>query len=212
MNKFVEICQETSYCMLHPQEDRTGWFVWLLWGLALCLVISGILGSRTTRHFLWGALRQPTEYRGRLGRDRFAIVYFALQFLRGLLLVCGILFVAIFGHTYWFLLVLVGIAIVLLWTSITIYSCVVRRGHDLGLPAKESLSAYFYHVFYLFNRQNAAKHTWSVLLENKGNPYANQYGSSPEENNFLIPPERPHFSQNMDFPPIWDETDWKHWK
>lgn len=208
MDSFIEICQEAAYCMRYPQQDSVGWFLWIAWGLILIFIIGGFVGSWQVRHHVLRALREPTEYRGRMGREEFLIVYFGLQTLRMCVLVGTGILAAVFGKTLTTVVIcLVGLAL-LGWLTAALYSTIVKRGHDFAFDGNESLEAYICS----WGRRAVfvdEKHTWSVLCNQKGNPYANRFGSAPQENNYLIPPEKDWNSENREFPNVWDEADWQ---
>ena len=209
MDKFIEICKETTYCMRYPQEDSFGWFLWAVWLGALLFIIVSLWHSKHMRHVLWDALKQPTEYRGRMGKEAFLSVYFGLQTLRVLVVVFTAFAVAILNNIHWMCVCVLAGGSLFFWMSITIYSCIVRRGHDFNFAGKESLMAYFSRL----NRfvRDPEDNTWQVICSQRGNPYANRYGSAPQENNYLIAPEDP-FERRTAFPSVWDEADWQNWK
>ena len=214
MDKFVEFCQETSQCMQNPQQDSAGWLLWIIWIGGLLLVIGGFIGSVQARKFLLNVLRNPSEYRGRMGKEEFLLVYYPLQILRCTTILAIILTTAILSHSRWVYLPLVLGTCLLLWASVALYCAVIRRGHDFGFKAKESIKAYVFSAPFLIflNRRNdfAADqlHTWSVLRSQKGSPFANLYGSAPAENNYLLAGRM----EETRFPSVWDEADWNQTK
>lgn len=214
MDKFVEFCQQTSQCMQHPQQDSAGWFLWIVWVGGLLLVIAGFISSAQARQFLFNVLRNPTEYRGRMGREEFLFVYYPLQILRCTTILAIILATAILSHSRWvYFPLLLGIFL-LCWASVALYCAIIRRGHDFGFTAKESIKAYMFSLPFLIflNRRNdfAADqvHTWSTISNNKGSAFANIYGSAPAENNYLLAGRM----EETQFPSVWDQADWNHTK
>lgn len=212
MDQFIEICKEATYCMRTPQQDAAGWFLWLVWGLIVALVIGGLLGNRQSRRTLILVLQSPTEYRGRIGRETFLTAYYSLQALRAITFLSTLLAVALFGKTYAGLLCLLAGMVLIGWFSCALYCCVIRRGHDLNLAGSESFWAYMGRLFPRLACDTQVAHTWYILRTNKGNPFANRYGSAPEENNYLIPAEKEWDPHTPQFPSVWDEADWKNWK
>ena len=211
MDKFIEICQDATYCMRTPQQDSAGWFLWLVWGGVVLLVLAGLIGSRRARVLLMQALFSPTEYRGRMGRESFLSVYYSLQALRAIVIISTILAVSFLGKTYGSLIALLLGGGLLMWFSVALYCSIIRRGHDFNLKGTESFLAYLSRLA-RGSRSPDMIHTWRMLREQKGNPFANRYGSAPQENNYLIPPENTRDPYAAEFPPVWDETDWKNWK
>ena len=215
LNSFIETCQEASYCMLHPQEDSAGWFFWIIWIIFFALIVSGLVSSWQVRGNVLFALKNPTEYRGRMGREEFSNAFFGLQALRVCILIGMLLLIAIFGKSLTSVAILLAGFCLEAWVSVALYCVVVRRGHDFAFSGTESLLAYLSHIALLTTRyRNLAsvkeqQDTWYVICNNKGNPYANCFGSAPEENNYLIPPEKDWNSENREFPNVWDEADWK---
>ncbi len=208
MDKFVEICQEATYCMRTPQQDAAGWFLWLVWGLVIILLVAGLLASPQARALLVQAILSPTEYRGRMGREQFVSVYYVLHALRALVILSTLFAVALLGKTYYSVLaLLVGLGM-MFWFSLSLYCCIIRRGHDFSFKGTESMGAYFSHIFHRYRSSNAT-HTWQVLCTQKGSPYANVFGSAPQENNYLIPQEQNLAGTTNEFPSVWDEADWK---
>ncbi len=197
--------------MRTPDQDSAGWFLWLVWGGVVLLVLAGFAGSRQARVLLLQALVAPTEYRGRMGRDSFLSVYYSLQALRAITTISTVLAVSFLGKTYGSIVVLLLGGCLLIWFSVTLYCCIIRRGHDFNLKGTESFWAYLGRLA-RGSRSPDRIHTWRMLREQKGSPYANNYGSAPQENNYLIPPDNNWDSYEADFPPGWDETDWKNWK
>ena len=211
MNKFVEICQEATQCMRYPQEAGAGWFLWIVWGIIIVTVAAGFVGSWQIRRYVWASLKDPTEYRGRVGRDEFLLVYFGLQTLRAMVVVGCVIGVAFLGKQPAGIVVILAGLVLLGWISAALYSAIVRRGHDFDFDGKESLGAYFWSrpLRRTLLRKEGPGHTWHVMCNQKGNPYANRFGSAPEENNYLIPPEKDWQSTHREFPSVWDEADWK---
>lgn len=197
MNRFVEICQETTYCMRYPQQDSTGWFLWAVWGCITLLLLVSLLGSRTALWTLVTALKKPFQYNGRIGRDEFSTVYFSLQTLRCLVIISVVLLVAMYNHIHWVVIfILVPEMALLVWLSTTLYCNIIRRGHDFNFSGKESLLAYGLHFLHRFEEEN---HTWHIICNQKGNPYPNRFGVPPQENDYLIPPQD---TQLLD---VWEE-------
>ena len=214
MDKFVEVCQQTAQCMQSPQQDSAGWVIWAIWILALVLVGCGFASSSGARRAIFGLLRHPTEYRGRIGREEFLSVYYPLQILRCSTVLAIILATAMLSHSRWVSLPLVVGVMLLLGASVALYCAIIRHGHDFGFSAAESVQAYFFgaHLLRYLNKRldlNGEKaHTWSILCNQKGSPFANLYGSAPAENNYLLSGRR----EEAQFPSIWDEMDWKNLK
>jgi len=214
MDKFVEFCQQTTQCMQTPQQDSTGWLLWIIWIVGLLFVICGFVSSVDARKAIFSTLRNPTEYRGRIGREEFLLVYYPLQILRCSTILAIILATAMLSHSRWVYAPLILGTLLLLIASAALYCTIIKRGHDFGFHAKESIKAYIFSVpFFLFlNRRNdfAADqvHTWSVLRSQKGSPFANIYGSAPAENNYLLAGRM----EETKFPSVWDEADWKNLK
>ena len=212
MDKFVEICQQTAQCMQNPQQDSAGWLLWIFWIAGLILVICGFASSIDARKAIFSLLRNPTEYRGRIGREEFLLVYYPLQILRCSTILAIILATAMLSHTRWVYVPLLLGTLLLLCTSVALYCAIIRRGHDFGFDFRESIKAYLAgaHFFrYLtrpFDRNGEKAYTWSILCNNKGSPLANLYGSAPAENNYLLAGRL----EEMKFPSVWDEADWKN--
>ncbi len=209
MNKFIEICQEATHCMRYPQEDSFGWFMWIVWGIIVLTVVGCLAGSSQIRQHVLAALRHPTEYRGRMGRDEFLVVYFSLQVLRVCVAAGAIVLVAFLGKQWASAWVVLGGLVGLMWLTTALYCAIIRRGHDFNFTGPQSLRAYWGRHF-LRRFSSDEQGTWQVLCNQKGNPYANPFGSAPQENNYLIPPEKDWRSENREFPNVWDEADWKN--
>ncbi|MBP5429864.1 MAG: DUF805 domain-containing protein [Elusimicrobiaceae bacterium] len=212
MNKFVEICQQTTQCMQTPQQDSAGWLIWTIWILALVLVVCGFISSADARRAIFEVLRNPTEYRGRIGREEFLSVYYPLQVLRCSTVLAIILATAMLSHSRWVYVPLFLGGGLLLCASAALYCVIIRRGHDFGFGALESMQSYLLgaHLLKYLNKRfdlNGEKtHTWSILCSNKGSPFANLYGSAPAENNYLLSGRADEFQP----PLIWDKMDWKN--
>lgn len=217
VNSFIETCQEASYCMLHPEQDGgVGWFFWIIWAVIFALFISGFMGSFQVRIHVWNALKNPTEYRGRIGREEFSHTFFGLQALRIGIIIGVIISVAILGKSWASVGIILAGCFLEMWFSVALYCVVVRRGHDFDFDGTESFLAYLSCWSRLTTRYRSLasakeqQNTWYVICNNKGNPYANRFGSAPAENNYLIPPEKDWNSENREFPNVWDEADWKN--
>lgn len=214
MDKFVEFCQQTSQGMHNPQQDSVGWLLWAIWIGGILLVICGFISSAGARRALVSVLRNPTEYRGRMGKEEFLWVYYPLQILRCTTILAVILATAILSHSQWVYLPLFLGTVLFIWASVALYCIIIRRGHDFGFRSKESIKAYLLSTpfFVWLNRKYDAAseqtHTWSVLRGNKGSPFANMYGSAPAENNYLLAGRL----EKLQFPSVWDEADWNHTK
>lgn len=212
MDKFVNLCQQTASCMQNPQQDSAGLILWITWIAGLLLAICGFISSSDARKAIFGLLRHPSEYRGRIGREEFLLIYYPLQILRCSTILTIILATAILGHSRWVYAPLLLGAILLLCASLALYCTIIRRGHDFGFCAAESIKAYIAgaHFFKYLNKPfdlNGEKaYTWSILCNNKGSPFANLYGSAPAENNYLLASRL----EETKFPSIWDKTDWKN--
>ncbi len=194
--------------MRYPQEDSFGWFMWIVWGIIVLTVVGGLAGSFQIRRYVLSSLKSPTEYRGRMGRDEFLVTYWSLQIVRACVVVGVIIWVAFLGKQWASAWVLLGGLILLGWLTSALYCAIIRRGHDFNFKGLQSLRAYWASRF-LRHLSSDQHETWQVLCNQKGNAYANPFGSAPQENNYLIPPEKDWENENREFPNVWDEADWQ---